>query len=79
MSACTLPPAGWFCTRDKGHPGPCAAWPASTPRLHVAAQALCTPIRLHSVPPTTRPCHLCKADAADMLAALDAMPAEVTP
>jgi hypothetical protein len=23
--ACTVPPAGWFCTRTKGHDGPCAA------------------------------------------------------
>lgn len=24
---CTLPPAGWYCTREPGHEGPCAAWP----------------------------------------------------
>lgn len=24
---CTLPPAGWHCTRKAGHSGPCAAWP----------------------------------------------------
>ena len=22
---CSLPPAGWWCSRDKGHDGPCAA------------------------------------------------------
>ena len=22
---CTNPPPGWHCTRDRGHPGPCAA------------------------------------------------------
>lgn len=22
---CTLPPFGWYCTRDPGHEGPCAA------------------------------------------------------
>lgn len=22
---CPLPPPGWWCTRHKGHPGPCAA------------------------------------------------------
>jgi hypothetical protein len=24
-SACTRPPPGWYCSRDKGHEGPCAA------------------------------------------------------
>lgn len=24
---CPLPPAGWVCTREVGHDGPCAAWP----------------------------------------------------
>jgi hypothetical protein len=24
--ACGLPPPGWFCTRTRGHRGPCAAW-----------------------------------------------------
>lgn len=24
---CRVPPEGWFCTRDPGHPGPCAAYP----------------------------------------------------
>lgn len=24
-SACTLPPPGWWCSRDAGHDGPCAA------------------------------------------------------
>ena len=23
--ACNLPPRGWYCTRDAGHEGPCAA------------------------------------------------------
>jgi len=23
---CQLPPAGWFCTREPGHEGPCAAY-----------------------------------------------------
>lgn len=22
---CTIPPEGWWCSREKGHPGPCAA------------------------------------------------------
>lgn len=26
---CEYPPPGWFCTREPGHEGPCAAWPAS--------------------------------------------------
>lgn len=26
---CTLPPKGWYCTRESGHDGPCAAWPIS--------------------------------------------------
>lgn len=25
---CKVPPAGWLCTREEGHEGPCAAWPA---------------------------------------------------
>lgn len=25
MKSCTLPPAGWWCSRDAGHRGPCAA------------------------------------------------------
>lgn len=25
---CKMPPAGWWCSRDKGHGGPCAARPA---------------------------------------------------
>lgn len=24
---CDRPPAGWYCTRESGHDGPCAAWP----------------------------------------------------
>jgi len=24
---CDVPPEGWYCTRDKGHEGPCAALP----------------------------------------------------
>lgn len=24
---CTLPPAGWWCSRGEGHEGPCAPWP----------------------------------------------------
>ena len=24
---CTLPPKGWYCTRQAGHDGPCAAHP----------------------------------------------------
>ena len=31
-SACPIPPEGWACTRDRGHAGPCAAIPISTPR-----------------------------------------------
>lgn len=26
---CDRPPAGWQCTRDRGHDGPCAASPVS--------------------------------------------------
>jgi hypothetical protein len=25
MSACKVPPEGWYCTRGHGHEGPCAA------------------------------------------------------
>lgn len=24
---CTIPPAGWYCTRERDHEGPCAAYP----------------------------------------------------
>lgn len=27
MSVCTIPPPGWVCTRERGHDGPCAAYP----------------------------------------------------
>ncbi len=26
-ASCDLAPAGWYCTRQKGHDGPCAAHP----------------------------------------------------
>jgi hypothetical protein len=26
-TTCPIPPTGWYCTRRKGHPGPCAAVP----------------------------------------------------
>lgn len=26
-SACTIPPKGWWCSREAGHEGPCAARP----------------------------------------------------
>lgn len=25
LAPCDLPPSGWYCTREKGHDGPCAA------------------------------------------------------
>ncbi len=28
---CDRPPAGWSCSRARGHDGPCAAWPVNTP------------------------------------------------
>jgi hypothetical protein len=33
---CDRPPEGWYCTRDKGHEGPCAAHPASEPKALTA-------------------------------------------
>jgi hypothetical protein len=27
-AVCTPPPPGWYCTRERGHEGPCAAHPA---------------------------------------------------
>lgn len=27
MLQCTLPPSGWWCSREPGHDGPCAARP----------------------------------------------------
>lgn len=39
--ACKVPPAGWVCSREAGHEGPCAARPESTLILHAAdAEAL---------------------------------------
>ena len=29
-NGCAIPPAAWFCTREVGHEGPCAAHPAET-------------------------------------------------
>lgn len=29
-SGCSVPPEGWYCTRNSGHEGPCAAWPTNT-------------------------------------------------
>ncbi len=26
LRACDRPPKGWYCTREKGHEGPCAAY-----------------------------------------------------
>lgn len=31
QNACTKPPAGWACTRDANHDGPCAAIQEPTP------------------------------------------------
>jgi hypothetical protein len=30
---------GWYCSREEGHEGPCAAWPVS----HEAADSICGP------------------------------------
>lgn len=27
MNTCKTPPEGWYCTRECGHDGPCAAYP----------------------------------------------------
>lgn len=43
-TACTLPPAGWSCTRAPGHEGPCAAVPsddADWQRRALAAEESC--------------------------------------
>lgn len=29
---CEVPPPGWWCSREPGHDGPCAARPIRTPR-----------------------------------------------
>ena len=31
---CTMPPPGWYCTRERGHDGPCAAHPAAANHDH---------------------------------------------
>jgi hypothetical protein len=33
-AVCTLPPPGWYCTRARGHDGPCAAHPATGEHDH---------------------------------------------
>jgi hypothetical protein len=35
MTECVVPPEGWYCTREGGHPGPCAALPIEAKPLHV--------------------------------------------
>lgn len=34
---CMLPPEGWYCSRDKGHEGPCAASPIEEPS-HISTE-----------------------------------------
>lgn len=31
MKKCDVPPPGWYCTREAGHNGPCAAVPVGAP------------------------------------------------
>lgn len=31
---CTVPPAGWICTRAAGHAGPCAAVPSASVKVN---------------------------------------------
>lgn len=42
---------------------------STDPAVTAAAEALCTPTRLHTMVVTERPCRLCVADAEDMLTA----------
>lgn len=42
MSRCTVPPAGWVCTRDAGHEGPCAAVPSVDPGRIIALHCALT-------------------------------------
>lgn len=49
---CSLPPPGWFCTRRKGHEGPCAAL-----EQHRAYMPHCDQSVLHA-PGACRPCDL---------------------
>lgn len=37
---CTVPPAGWQCSRTKGHSGPCAATPGAQPPARGEAELL---------------------------------------
>lgn len=30
---CLKPPVGWYCTREGGHSGPCAAWLVGEPKI----------------------------------------------
>lgn len=44
VRTCNRPPAGWYCTRDFGHAGPCAAvpsvWVGLPPLESIIADAL---------------------------------------
>lgn len=35
MSSCIVPPAGWTCSREFGHAGPCAASPTKPYDEHI--------------------------------------------
>ena len=73
--ACTVPPAGWFCTRTKGHDGPCAALPDE--RARAAAEtsgsgwvpgtpcASCGSRDTHWVDPGVAACRACRRTDAD--------------
>ncbi len=44
---CTVPPEGWWCSREKGHEPPCAARPGKHPQ---SAERGTTTVRVHAHP-----------------------------
>jgi hypothetical protein len=42
---CTVPPDGWWCSREKGHDGPCAARPKTETCFVVDVDG--EPVRVH--------------------------------
>ena len=90
MSACTVPPQGWVCTRAPGHDGPCAALPtytgtllpppASELRRLIADYEARIPVMLSSPDPDTRDAAMAmNADLIRFGALLQTMPREDEP
>lgn len=74
LALCNVPPKGWFCTREGGHEGPCAAHPDVPPLTREGADDWARQVMGRPVPrectfeckstPGTRGC-VCGANARD--------------